>query len=531
MSFSTGLSLTDLNDYISPSQSCIKPVEVNKKSDIQQAIKIDQTGDYYEVAHDGTSTKLETASISLNDCLACSGCITSAESVLIALQSHKELLDVLDKNRVARDEGRLDDVKVVIVSISPQTYATFASKYSITLLQTAQRITSVLKNLGVDHIFDTSFSRDLSLIRIAREFVDRYRTAKAAPRSATRSETSLPMLASACPGWVCYAEKTHDYVLPYISKTKSPQQIMGSLTKFFFADKLNTQRQVASNDTLSTITPDRIYHLSIMPCYDKKLEASREDFFIPDFNAKEVDCVISSGELDKLMEERGIDFPNVDEVPLDRLFTKRNLARAAGTSSGGYLEYILSYSARELFGLDLKGDDVERGESSLLKIETVRNADFREVSLILPDGSVGLRFAATYGFRNIQTLMRKIKIRRCQYDFVEVMACPSGCINGGGQLKPGLLESITPAVNGSSEALGNGPLALKAMKPKEWIQLCERVYRTLPTQDPMANLPLQDVVHDWFGEAGLDSQKAERFLATKYRALERESTITAVVGW
>jgi iron only hydrogenase large subunit-like protein len=107
MSFSSGLLLTDLNDYISPSQACIKPVEVKQTSSgVQSTIKIDDAGQYYEVTHDGVETRLETASISLNDCLACSGCITSAESVLISMQSHEELIRVLQENVSECDDER-----------------------------------------------------------------------------------------------------------------------------------------------------------------------------------------------------------------------------------------------------------------------------------------------------------------------------------------------------------------------------------------------------------------------------------------
>jgi len=119
-------------------------------------------------------------------------------------------------------------MKVIVVSVSPQSRASLAARYSLSPLQVARRVTAFLKALGVHYVFDTSFSRDLALLESQNEFVERYRVGGA-----------LPMLASACPGWICYAEKTHGaYILPFISTAKSPQQVMGTLVKEFFGEKI-----------------------------------------------------------------------------------------------------------------------------------------------------------------------------------------------------------------------------------------------------------------------------------------------------
>lgn len=121
-------------------------------------------------------------------------------------------------------------------------------------------------------VVDTKIADDLSLIESRNEFVERLNI----------NRQSLPMMASSCPGWVCYAEKTHgNFILPYIATTRSPQQIMGVLVKKYLAKMLG-------------IRGDRIYHVTVMPCYDKKLEASREDFFSEVDNCRDVDCVITS---------------------------------------------------------------------------------------------------------------------------------------------------------------------------------------------------------------------------------------------
>lgn len=196
----------------------------------------------------------EPVKVSLHDCLACSGCITSAETVLLQHQSSEEFLSKL------REPG----IKVV-VSVSPQSRAALAAFYGLTPSQTMRRLGTWLRSLGVSHVFDLSTSHDLSLLETASEFIARLRAAhpercaapshhshpqpqqpgtttpmetdgEAAPSGQTQPQTQpmqpLPMLASACPGWICYAEKTHgDHVLPYISHTKSPQAVMGTLIK------------------------------------------------------------------------------------------------------------------------------------------------------------------------------------------------------------------------------------------------------------------------------------------------------------
>ncbi|GJJ68163.1 hypothetical protein EMPS_00509 [Entomortierella parvispora] len=551
MAFSGALTLSDLNDFISPSQACIKPVEVAKTSETQGAIKVDNSGSYYEVSQDGLETKLETATISLNDCLACSGCITSAESVLVTLQSQEELYNILQQNKVAIETNDRSTHRTVVVSISPQTRASFAAKYNLTPLQVARKLTWFFKNLGVHMVFDTSFSRDLALLETGREFVSRYRKAVAKgviktpnldgsapesttaagdmeldtpqevapkprkrivrrgaasdePAAAVETESAMPMLASACPGWICYAEKTHGYMLPYISETKSPQQIMGSLVKNHFG-------------SLHGLTPNQIYHVCVMPCYDKKLEASRSDFYSDLYQTRDVDCVITSTEVEKMFGEQGLtDMSAFGERDMDLGYNSvikdpstgqdQVLVGAAGNASGGFLEYVMQYAARELFGID--GVDVDQALG--VEVKTVRNADFKEVTLELP-GQPGaeplLKFAAAYGFRNIQNLVRKVKTGKSPYHFVEVMACPSGCINGGGQLKQ---DTSIPL--------------------KDWIIQVDEQYRNgVMARKPEDNPALAQLYREWLG--GVDTPKAKEQLRTGYHAVEQNLVNPLAVKW
>jgi iron only hydrogenase large subunit-like protein len=164
-------------------------------------------------------------------------------------------------------------VKQICVSISPQSRASLAVRYNMDLETCTRKLCGFFKNyFQAEYVFDTTFSREFSLIESQKEFVERF-----------RNQSKLPILTSACPGWICYAEKTHgSFVLPYISSVKSPQQVMGSLVKDYLCRKV-----------LDT-TPDKMYHVCIMPCYDKKLESLRKDFYNEFHDSKDVDCVLST---------------------------------------------------------------------------------------------------------------------------------------------------------------------------------------------------------------------------------------------
>ncbi|XP_031562291.1 probable cytosolic Fe-S cluster assembly factor v1g210509 [Actinia tenebrosa] len=470
--FSGALQLTDLDDFITPSQECIKPVKIEKKPGSQglAKIKIESDGSYVQLSEDGGKAKLEKAQITLNDCLACSGCITTAESVLITQQSQEELYKVIQNNTELLKSGKLQDFKTIVVSISPQSRASIAAKFDLTIDQTAKKLTRFFKQLGVHYVFDTTFSRDFSLIESQKEFIRRYNARQ------TGEKGTIPMLASACPGWVCYAEKTHgSYVLPYISTTKSPQQIMGSLVKDHLASKLGK-------------SPALIYHVCIMPCFDKKLEASRDDFYNDMYRTRDVDCVVSTVEVETMIEEHNPDFKSLADAEVDTMFSSvdnNELVGHSGGGSGGFLEHIFKHAAEELFD--------QKVES--LTYKTLRNKDFKEVTLQV-DGKDVLKFAAAYGFRNIQNLVQKLKRGKCTYDFVEIMACPSGCVNGGAQIRPRQDESS-----------------------KDLISKVDNLYNSLSSRSPNNNQAVTELYSTWLG--GRDTEKAHSLLHTQYHEVEK----------
>lgn len=418
MTFSSAVILTDLNDYILPSQACVKPVEPVRID--ESAVVLKDAEGYYQVTNDGVSNRLEKAKITIDDCLACSGCVTSAESVLVSMQSREELYKVLEQNAQGPDQ------KLVIVSIAPQCLASFAAKYSTSAVDAFWRIHDFLTGLGVHHVVDISTAKKIALLESGRIFVERYQQQK------------LPLLASSCPGWICYAEKTHPGILEYIDSTKSPQQIMGSMVKNYWAAQ-------------DGLTPDSVYHVTIMPCYDKKLEASRKDFYSEIYHTRDVDCVITTGEVERMLDDRGVDFNtfNCNTTNCNQL---RDVIHADefkdGSSSGGYLSFIMRYAAQQIFGVTLSANDIAMGRNGV-EVVPGRNSDISQVNYTPPGASSpALSFLYAYGFRNIQNIVRKVKSKKSssrkigRIDLVEVMACPSGCTNGGGQLKDTDLASV-----------------------------------------------------------------------------------------
>ena len=409
--------------------------------------------------------------VSLHDCLACSGCVTSAETVLLQHQSIDEF-----RSRLANPSY------TVVVSLSPQSVVSLAIFYGFEPAVFVGKLVSVLKAHGVAAVFDIAWSREISLIETAREFIDRYRDARQGCLEASKpgdiqGERLLPMLASACPGWICYAEKTHgNFVLPYISTTKSPQAILGTLIKRFYSG------------TSSDLDMSRVYHCAVMPCYDKKLEASRDDFVVPGSTVAETDCVLATTELHEWIQSLYLNLADIEPLPFDHPFTNQVSEadhRSFGLSggAGGYLEYVARTAARDILGVELP--------RAPLSLTQGRNADVKYYTIEV-DGRSPLRFARAYGFRNIQGMMRKLKLRKCEYDFIEIMACPSGCLNGGGQMKVAqgeraedLIERLETAYH--SEAY----LSLREPHENESVAL---FYRDVVQADP-GSIPARSLLH------------------------------------
>lgn len=509
------LSADDLNDFISPGVACIKPVET---------LPAQENYNPYEVT---TEDKVEPenpapASISLTDCLACSGCVTSAEAVLVSLQSHTEVLNTLDTHPQLDVQQLLErrshatngehtppsDARVFVASVSPQVRASIAATYGISEKRAGFMIEQFLSGsqglrIGGQHnssfqwVIDTNRLREACLVLGAEE-VDAAMADKSKPK---------PILTSACPGWICYAEKTHPHVLPHLSALKSPQALSGTLLKSVLSRTLG-------------IPPSQIWHLAVMPCFDKKLEASREELTDKWWSEetssstliRDVDCVITSRELLSLAEARNIRLSSLPLKPVSHssspsfpdqtiasfLFPKprrRHDSDPAQTpdagSSGGYLSHVL------------KSAQAQHPDSSI-NAQRGRNADVVEYTLTSPTGVVLMKCARYYGFRNIQNLVRKLKparqsklpgaaARRAvaaksdgaagEYAYVEVMACPGGCTNGGGQIKVDDVMDVMPETRGEEVVKGVERGKVTPQAQKEWLARVDEAYYSMEEED------------------------------------------------
>lgn len=414
---------------------------------------------------------MQKVEITLADCLACSGCITSAEGVLISQQSYEEVKKVLKENILAKENNQEDKVKVVVGTVSVQSLLSLAKRYNLQPNDAASKLAGYFKSIGFDYVLDMRIADDMALLESKNEFIERFQN---------QDRFKLPMLASSCPGWVCYAEKTHgNFVLPFISTTRSPQQIMGMLIKNYLAEKLN-------------LSGAKIYHVTVMPCYDKKLEASRDDFFNDALECRDVDCVITSIEIEQMLTSDEKELNNFDNGDFDWPWTitkiPENFVWSHETSgSGGYSDYIFKHAAKAFFD--------EKIES--LEYKNLRNPDFREL-ILEKDGKILLKFAIANGFRNIQNLVQKLKRGKSNYHYVEVMACPSGCLNGGAQIRP---------QNNQAQ--------------KELTRDLEEMYKSLMMSQP-DNETVTAIYQEFFN--GTNNDKTQKLLHTSYHALEKAST-------
>lgn len=488
------LSADDLNDFISPGVACIKPIETLPA--------LPESNPYEVTTEDKVAAQNPApASISLTDCLACSGCVTSAEAVLISLQSHNEVLHTLDAHPSIDVSSLLcqggayqlpPNAKLFVASVSPQVRASIAATFGISSRRAGNLIEQFLSgaqglqtggkhNSRFSYVLDTNRMRESCLVLAAEEVT----------KALANKSSSKPVITSACPGWICYAEKTHPHILPHLSALKSPQALTGTLVKSVLSKRFN-------------IHPSQIWHLAIMPCFDKKLEASREEltdrswYSSRDPNGevvRDVDCVITSRELLSLASARGITLSSVSTTPLPRaqrsplpdpiissfLLSRRTPSQTPDYStSGGYLRHILNHLSSLHPG-------------STVATQRGRNNDVTDYTLLSSTGEPLLKCARYYGFRNIQNLVRKLKpakssampgaaLRKTrvgssnsnEYAYVEVMACPGGCTNGGGQIK---LEDVVETIPLTRhEQVDEGISIPNPVGQKEWLARVDEAY-------------------------------------------------------
>ncbi len=285
----------------------------------------------------------------------------------------------------------------VVVQTAPAVRVALGEEFGMPVGTNVEgKMIAALKRLGFDKVFDTNFSADLTILEEGTELLDRL-----------KNGGKLPLITSCSPGWIKFCEHNHHDFIENLSSCKSPQQMFGAVAKSYYAEKAG-------------IDPKNMFVVSIMPCTAKKYEADREEMNV-DGN-KDVDVALTTRELAKMIKQARIDFPAIENASYDSMLGDSTGAAVIFGATGGVMEAALRTVADILTGEDLK--DIE--------YKAVRGMEnIKEATVKIKDLEV--KVAVVHGTANASELLDKIRKGEANYHFVEVMGCPGGCINGGGQ--------------------------------------------------------------------------------------------------
>lgn len=291
-----------------------------------------------------------------------------------------------------------DDSKIVIVQTAPAVRVALGESFGMEpgTVVTGQMVTA-LKSLGFDYVFDTDFAADVTAIEEAHEIVDRI-----------ENNGRLPIITSCCPSWVNFIETNFPELLDIPSTCKSPHEMFGSIAKSYFAEKIN----VDAKD---------IVVVSVMPCVAKKYESKRPEL-VNSKGYSDVDHVITTRELAEMIRDMSLSLADLDPSDFDNLMGESTGAGVIFGSTGGVLESALRTAYNIMTGEDL--EDVEFSEMKELK--------GTKISKIKLAGKE-LTAVATSGLGNARRVLEKVESGEANFDIIEIMACPGGCVNGGGQ--------------------------------------------------------------------------------------------------
>ena len=326
---------------------------------------------------------------SLNDvnCTFCGQCITACP---VGALREKDSTDLVW-------EKLKDEDTFVVVQTAPAVRAALGEEFGMKIGTnvTGKMVTS-LKKLGFNKVFDTNTGADLTIMEEANEFIQRF----------TQGGT-LPMITSCSPGWVKYIEMNYPGLLSHLSSCKSPHEMFGAILKSYYASKAG-------------IDSKKMFVVSVMPCIAKKFERQREEMKNEELD--NVDAVLTTRELARMIKQANIDFVELEDSEFDDPMGEATGAGAIFGTTGGVMEAALRTAYETITGEELKKLDFEavRGEEGIKKA-TVKIGD-NEVKV-----------AVANGLANAQKIMEEIKSGKAEYQFVEIMACPGGCVMGGGQ--------------------------------------------------------------------------------------------------
>ncbi|MDA8227966.1 MAG: NADH-dependent [FeFe] hydrogenase, group A6 [Desulfitobacterium hafniense] len=314
-------------------------------------------------------------------------------------------------------EAIYDKNKRVIVQPAPAIRAALGEEfgYEPGTLVTGKLVTA-LRELGFDDVFDTNFTADLTIIEEGNEFLQRVKSA------VTGGDAVLPMITSCSPGWIKYVEHSFPQELDHLSSCKSPHMMLGALAKSFYANKIG-------------IDPKDVFVVSIMPCTAKKFEISRPEMTSTGY--PDVDAVLTTRELAKMIKEAGIDFSSLEDGAVDNPLGLSTGAADIFAVSGGVMEAALRTVYEVVTGRELPFAKLHVtpivGFDQIKTAELTIDNPLEEYKFL---EGVAVKVAVTSGLKGAKVLMEQIAKGESPYHFIEVMGCPGGCISGGGQPRP-----------------------------------------------------------------------------------------------
>ena len=397
--------------------------------------------------HIGSPFELDLAQTS---CISCGQCIVNCPTgALYEKDDTQKVLDAIG-----------DPTKHVVVQAAPAVRATLGECFDMPIgTDVTGKLFAALRRLGFDKVFDTNFGADITIMEEANELLDRIKNGGV-----------LPMVTSCSPGWIKYCEHYYPTELAHLSTCKSPQQMQGAVIKTYYAEK-------------NGIDPKDIVSVSVMPCTAKKFECGRDDESASGY--ADVDIVLTTRELGRMIKSAGIKFTSLpDEEPDAPLGRGTGAAVIFGTT-GGVMEAALRTAAEAITGKEL--ENVEFTE--VRGMEGVKEATYKL-------GDMDVKVAVASGTKNAKIIMDKIKDGTADYTFVEIMGCPGGCINGGGQpVQPASVRNFVDYKALRANALYEND-------------------KSRPHRKSHENEDVQEVYREFLGEP--NSHKAHEILHTSY---------------
>jgi NADH-quinone oxidoreductase subunit G/NADP-reducing hydrogenase subunit HndD len=324
-------------------------------------------------------------------CVYCGQCIQACPVAALRERSYiDEVWDAID-----------DPEKFVVVQTAPAVRASLGEEFGYPVgTDVTGKMVAALKRLGFDKVFDTNFSADLTILEEGTELLSR-----------VTNGGKLPMITSCSPGWIRYCELNYPEFLDNLSTCKSPQQMFGAIVKSYYAEK-------------EGIDPSKIVSVSVMPCTSKKTEANRPEMEVDGY--RDVDYSLTTRELGDMIKRARISFTKLPDEHTDSILGDYTGAGAIFGATGGVMEAALRTVADILTGKDLES----------IEYQAVRGIEgVKEASVVLPIGGVDteVKIAVAHGTANAAKVLESVKAGEKEYHFIEVMACPGGCVHGGGQ--------------------------------------------------------------------------------------------------